>query len=76
MTTRKNVPTAWPGICLMGVTTQVSGLRVQAINEEGRHSSRHAPAWTMGAGGDQAPAIASFLNPEPLNPRHLSSCNS
>ena len=29
-------------------------------------------AWTIGAGSDQAPATASFLNPEPLNPRHLN----
>ena len=26
--------------------------------------------WT---GGDQAPTTASFLNPEPFNPRHLRS---
>jgi hypothetical protein len=45
-----------------------SGFRVQAINVGSRHSSHHPPAWTMGAGGDQAQAIASFLNPEPLPP--------
>jgi len=28
------------------------------------------------AGGDQAPATAFFVNPEPLNPRHLSSYDS
>jgi hypothetical protein len=44
---------------------QVSGFRVQAINEGRRHSSRHSHAWTIGAGVNQAPATASFLNPEP-----------
>jgi len=28
------------------------------------------------AGGDQAPATAFFVNPEPLNPRYLSSYDS
>ena len=53
------------------VTTQVSGFRVQAINKGRRHSSPHPPAWTMGAGGDQAPATASFLNLEPSPPELL-----
>jgi hypothetical protein len=55
----------------MIVTTQVSGFRVQAINEGLRHTSRHPLEWTIGAGGDQTPATASFLNPEPLPPEQL-----
>ena len=61
--------------CFSMVTTQVSGFRVQAINEGRRHDSRHplsclpaegsAQAGTNGAGGDQASATAFFLNPEP-----------
>jgi len=50
-----------------------SRVRIQAIKGS-RHRSRHHPAWTIGAGGHQAPATASFPNPEPfLNPSHLSS---
>jgi hypothetical protein len=36
-----------------------------------RHGFRHPPAWTIGAGDNQA--TASFLNPEPLNPFNLST---
>jgi hypothetical protein len=48
------------------VTAQVSGFRVQAINEERGHGSIHPATWTIGAGGDPTPATTSFLNPEPL----------
>jgi hypothetical protein len=46
-------------------TPQVSGFRVQEMKEGRRRSFRHPPAWAIGAGGDQAPATAFLLNPEP-----------
>ena len=47
-----------------------SGIRVQALNEGRRHGSRHPPPGAMGPAAILAPSTASFLNPEPLNPRH------
>jgi hypothetical protein len=56
------------------ITPQVSGFRVQAINKGEKPYFWPCSAWTIGAGGDQAclrathrqaPAKASFLNPEP-----------
>jgi len=42
-----------------------SGIGVQAINEGMRQSSRYPPAWTVGAGCEQAPATDFFMNPDP-----------
>jgi hypothetical protein len=57
------------------VTPQVTGFRVQAINEGRRFGSRYSPAWTVGIGGDQASATASFPNPEPSPPAQLLKMN-
>jgi hypothetical protein len=45
--------------------SNTADIRVQAINEGRGHGFRHPPARTIGAGGDQARATDSFLNPEP-----------
>ena len=50
------------------VPSQVSGFRVQAINEDRRHNPRPPPACRNRASCDQAPATASFLNSEPSPP--------
>jgi hypothetical protein len=43
----------------------VREFRVQEIHEGYRHDFRYPPARAIGASGDQEPATASFLNPEP-----------
>jgi hypothetical protein len=41
------------------------GVQVQEIQQDRRHDPQPPPASQNPAGSDQAPAAASFLNPEP-----------